>query len=73
MCCYVGCSNSHIYVYNLRSRLLLRVLTHATSSVNDLYMSPDDYFLFSASEVCLREFSVSKNCIFIYLRMQYMY
>jgi WD40 repeat protein len=52
ICCYVGCSNSHVYVYNLRSRLLLRTLTHHDSSVNDLYLSMDDCFLFSAAEVC---------------------
>jgi WD40 repeat protein len=50
ICCYVGCSNSNIYVYNLRSRILLRTLTHHDSAVNDLYISLDDYFLFSASE-----------------------
>src|SRR5690242_2018560 len=38
ICCYVGYNNAHIYVYNLRSRLLLRTLTHHDSSVNDLYV-----------------------------------
>lgn len=51
ICCYVGCSNGHIYVYNLRSRVLLRTLKHHESAVHDLYMSSDDYFLYSASEV----------------------
>ena len=53
ICCYVGCSNAHIYVYNLRSRLLLRTLTHHDSVINDLYVSTDDCFLFTAAEVCL--------------------
>jgi WD40 repeat protein len=50
ICCYVGCHNAHIYVYNLRSRLLLRTLTHHDSAVTDLYVSTDDCFLFSAAE-----------------------
>ncbi len=55
ICCYVGCKNAHVYVYNLRSRALLRTLTHHDSAVTDLYVSADDCFLFSASEVCSTE------------------
>lgn len=51
ICCYVGCTNACIYVYNLRSRILLRTLTHHDTTVNDLYVSTDDCFLFSAAEV----------------------
>jgi len=51
ICCYVGCRNGHIYVYNLRSQVLLRTLMHHDSAINDLYISADDYFLFSAAEV----------------------
>jgi WD40 repeat protein len=51
ICCYVGCINTLIYVYNLRSRVLLRTLVHHDSVINDLYISADDYFLFSAAEV----------------------
>jgi WD40 repeat protein len=51
ICCYVGCRNGHIYVYNLRSQVLLRTLMHHNSAINDLYISADDYFLFSAAEV----------------------
>ena len=52
--CYVGCSNSQVFVYNLRSRVLLRTLTHHDSPVTDLNVSADDCFLFSAAEVRLR-------------------
>jgi WD40 repeat protein len=68
MCCYVGCNNSYIYVYNLRSRILLRTLTHHNSAVNDLYVSADDCFLFSAAEVSFflnDYFIVLKRKIFI--------
>lgn len=51
MCCYVGCSNGYIYIYNLRSRVLLQSLKQHDSAIIDLYMSVDDCFLFSASEV----------------------
>jgi WD40 repeat protein len=59
ICCYVGCSNGRIYVYNFRSRVLLRILTHHESTVNDLYISADDCFLFSAGEVRPIEMSLS--------------
>jgi len=61
ICCYVGCNNSYIYVYNLRSRRLLRTLTYHDSTVNDLYVSTDDCFLFSASEVWNLSFFFEKQ------------
>jgi hypothetical protein len=61
ICCYVGCRNSHIYVYNLRSRILLRTLKHHDSIVNDLYISADDYFLFSAAENAIHVLNVKQQ------------
>jgi hypothetical protein len=73
ICCYVGCSNAHVYVYNLRSRHLLQILTHHNSPVNDLYVSTDDCFLFSAAEVCSLCFcTLDIGNKLIDFRMQYM-
>ena len=48
---FVGCSNSKLYLYDIKSKELIAVFTEQDSSINDLKVSNDGSFLFSASGV----------------------
>ncbi len=48
---FVGCSDSKLYLYDIKSRELIAVFMEQESSINDLKISSDGSFLFSASGV----------------------
>ena len=48
---YVACSDSKLYLYDIRSKELIAVLIEQESSINDLKISVDNSFLFSSSGV----------------------
>ena len=48
---YVGCEDSKLYLYDVRSRELVAILIEQESCINDLKISIDNSFLFSSSGV----------------------
>lgn len=48
---FVACADSKLYLYDIRSRELIAVFMEQDSSINDLKISSDGGFLFSASGV----------------------
>lgn len=51
---YVACTDSKLYLYDLKSRELIAILIEQESSINDLRISSDNSFLFSSSGVSLK-------------------
>ena len=48
---YVACTDSKLYLYDLKSRELIAILIEQESTINDLRISSDNSFLFSSSGV----------------------
>jgi WD40 repeat protein len=48
---YVGCSDSKLYLYDIRTKELVAVLVEQEAAINDLKLSADCSFLFSSSGV----------------------
>lgn len=48
---YVGCADSKLYLYDIKTRELIAVLVEQEAAVHDLCLSADSSFLFSSSGV----------------------
>jgi WD40 repeat protein len=46
---YVGCADSKLYLYNLKTSQLLSIIIDQHTGINDLVISVDNCFLFSSS------------------------
>lgn len=48
---YVGCADSKLYLYDIKSKELIAVLIEQEAGIHDLKLSSDNSFLFSSSGV----------------------
>ena len=63
---YVGCTDGHVYVYDIKSRALLATLIEQESAINDLKVSADNSYLFSSAEARRR----IKPMLFLYPQLE---
>ena len=60
---YVGCEDSKLYLYDVRSRELIAILIEQESSINDLKISIDNSFLFSSSGVITKKTHIIRSVL----------
>jgi WD40 repeat protein len=62
---YVACADSKLYLYDIKSRELITVLSQQEAGITDVRISSDSNFLFSSSGVIIiKKYSISNVLLF---------